>query len=85
MNQFAGTKIEDFDESVILCGKEQPVALEVDGKMVKIAVLKPCYGNGLQKLKRCFVLSLNANQQNKKRHDQSGGSQFTHHRSSSLD
>jgi hypothetical protein len=77
LNQFARVKIDDFNDRVILSRKKEPVALEVNGKMIKIALLNnPRHWNSLLQRQRRFILSPNAKYQNKKRSDQSGCSPF---------
>src|SRR5216684_2381297 len=52
VNQFVGFGIEDLHFKVLFCGREKPVAFEIDSKVVEIAVLQIGQRNGLQKLHR---------------------------------
>src|SRR5580692_8405534 len=78
MNELVCAQIKYLDGCVHLCCQEQPLALKVHSKVVKITVLKTGYRNLLQELQRRVLLSANADCQKNEQNKHCSCSQFNH-------
>jgi hypothetical protein len=57
VNQFVSLQIENFDCRIFLGSQKEPVAREVDGKMIKIAVMERWQWNRLHELEWTLLLT----------------------------